>query len=234
MGKSKHGQIKIMFLGKGFTLDEAVEPSEQLSEGAEKDKAPSPGKTLVIHPEDPTTDSLTRVYAGIEAEVIRNTSDQCALYGKMLEADRVICLGHGLPIGLIGSDRRICVDHRHVELLRTKRDCIFVWCHATDFLQEHGLSGFATGMFISEPYEAQMYDVFYISNMIEASTIRFADAVNQSIKAGHGLEEMACYVLDGYSGDWPVVMFNRPRLASIRDGKKTMSEAISEAMKESE
>ena len=45
------------------------------------------------------------------------------------------------------------INSRMVESLQRKKDNIYIWCYASSFVERHQLSGFATGMFISEPIE---------------------------------------------------------------------------------
>jgi hypothetical protein len=176
-------------------------------------------KTLVIHPFDPTTDSLCEVYRGLDAEVIRDTRDEEFIFNKIREADRAIFLGHGTPFGLIGTDYKLCVDHRHVELLRTKRSLVAIWCYAASFFEDHGLTGFACDMFISEPKEAEMLRVDYTDgDELEAGNIRFASSVGRSVALWESPEETAMRALKDYDGDTPVIRYNRAGLGSFKDG----------------
>jgi hypothetical protein len=52
---------------------------------------------------------------------------------------------------LFGSG--FCVSSDNVEALKGV-DNIYIWCHANKFFDEHNLTGFATGMFISEVGDA--------------------------------------------------------------------------------
>lgn len=183
-------------------------------------------KTLVIHPRDVTTDSLKAVYSRIDAEVVRDTGDADMLYRKIEESDRVICLGHGLPQGLIGTGMRLCIDARHAELFRRQRNNVYIWCNATNYLADHGLTGFASGMFISEPNEAWVFNVPFNGREIDDSNDLFSTLVGESVARGDSPDETAKNVLEKYVGAAPVIAYNRPLLASFKDGRKTMNEAI--------
>ncbi len=60
-------------------------------------------------------------------------------------------MGHGSPKGLFGINfnRSYVIDEDTVDSLQYKK-CIFIWCHADQFVKEHNLKGFHSGMFISE------------------------------------------------------------------------------------
>ena len=60
-------------------------------------------RTLVIHPEDRTTDFLADIYRGKDWEIIRKPICRDELAAKIAENDRIVMLGHGLPAGLIGT-----------------------------------------------------------------------------------------------------------------------------------
>ncbi len=61
-------------------------------------------KTLVIHPEDPSTEFLREIYANLNCTVIRQpVASRSALRDQIKDADRVIMLGHGTPAGLLNA-----------------------------------------------------------------------------------------------------------------------------------
>jgi len=116
-------------------------------------------KTLVIHPEDPSTDFLKPIYASIEnCEVITKGKSAAYIKNAIKKADRLIFLGHGTSIGLLSmrqfpEDSLYVIDERHAELFIEKRSLIFIWCYASEYLSYHNINGFSTGNFISEPSE---------------------------------------------------------------------------------
>jgi hypothetical protein len=73
-------------------------------------------------------------------------------------ADRVIMLGHGTPHGLLSVGQfkgsAYCVDAQSANILKAKKECIYIWCYASTFMKNHNLRGFGSGMFISEVSEA--------------------------------------------------------------------------------
>ena len=116
-------------------------------------------KTLIIHPDDRSTDFLRPIYQNIpEATVITKGTTYTELRTAMLEADRIIMLGHGSPSGLfnvsgIGAGL-FAIGSQYVDVLATK-ECIYIWCNADQFVNNHNLSGLYSGMFVSEVAEAR-------------------------------------------------------------------------------
>lgn len=179
-------------------------------------------QTLTIHPDDRSTDDLRLVYEGIETELITNTVAAGPLHEKVAAAERILALGHGVPQGLIGGGMRLCIDESFAPLFKQKPNGIFIWCNADCFVQRHGLSGFATGMFISEPMEARIFNVNASPEHLTYSNRLFCRLVNDAIKAGMTNEETAEYVLRHYDDPASeVIEYNRVRLGSYRDGVLT-------------
>ena len=114
-------------------------------------------KTLIIHPQDKSTDFLAPIYQNLEQKTVvrRDASDE-RLRHLIQEHDQIIMLGHGSPSGLFNVARIgsafFSINYSHVELLRDKH-CIFIWCNADQFVLKHQLKGLFTGMFISEENE---------------------------------------------------------------------------------
>ena len=128
-------------------------------------------KTLIIHPDDRSTDFLCPIYL---TATNRPKFDDVTIFrggqskGQILEAiqthDQIIMMGHGSPYGLfamglygnnaLGYPSTYVIDFSTVELLRQKDNNIFIWCNADQFVEKYDLKGFYTGMFISETGEA--------------------------------------------------------------------------------
>ena len=126
-------------------------------------------------------------------------------------SDRVICLGHGLPQGLLGHNCRLIIDDNDAELFRQQTDNIYIWCNADCYVRKHDLKGFATGMFISEPTEAYIFGVEATQEEIEKSNDLFAEIVGASLEMRS--KEILEKVLDEYQiADNDVVAFNRNRM----------------------
>ena len=171
-------------------------------------------KYLVIHMSDPTTRFLEHIYAHLPKE-------QVTLVDKPMRAptlnqlirshDRVLMLGHGLHGGLFSMGYPLYViSGDNVEALREKRDSVFIWCFASSFVRTHGLHGFASGMFISEVAEAAMNHITTTQQAVTASNERFGRLAGECID--RPAIEMLAHLKAHYTGNCPVVAFNRDRL----------------------
>jgi len=142
-------------------------------------------KTLVIHPNDRSTDFLKSIYCKLKnvTLIIENTSRD-VLHELISSHDQIIMLGHGSPSGLfnvagIGTGT-FTISHFEVSLLRSKQ-CIFIWCHASDFVHHYNLKGLSSGMFISEVSEAQYYNVSGNQAQVNESNNVFAEALGNAL-----------------------------------------------------
>ena len=139
-------------------------------------------KTLVIHPDDPTTYFLTDIYSDTSIKqdwTIINTNVPNKVLRKHIEEhDRIIMLGHGTPDGLLGYGKYV-IDFEYVSLLKEK-ECVCIWCNADQFVEKHNIKGFYTGMIISEVYEAKFCGVEATSREVFDSNILFASTIKKS------------------------------------------------------
>jgi hypothetical protein len=116
--------------------------------------------TLIIHPDDRSTDFLRPIYANVENKtVVTGGIDKQQLTDLIKSHDRVMMMGHGSPHGLFAMGQFIdchgyIINMNDVELLKQKTDNVYVWCNANQFTNKHGLKGLYSGMFISEVGEA--------------------------------------------------------------------------------
>jgi len=136
-------------------------------------------KTLVIHPEDKSTDFLRPIYQNIKGATVLTKDVSSARLEKEIRAhDQILMMGHGTPSGLMNVARvgegAFAIGKQHVEILRNKR-CIFIWCNADQFVERYQLKGLYTGMFISEVSEAIFCKVPADQGTVDASNFRFAD-----------------------------------------------------------
>jgi len=142
-------------------------------------------KTLIIHPEDRSTDFLRPIYRDIkDATVLTKNISRRRLEKEIRSHDQILMLGHGSPYGLLNvagiGEGYFTVGEKQVPLLEDKR-CIFVWCNADQFVSRHQLKGLYTGMFISEVGEAEYCKVPADQETVDASNSRFADLLGQAI-----------------------------------------------------
>ena len=117
-------------------------------------------KTLIVHPQDSTTDFLDIVYAPIENKtVVTGGVSKTDLMKMIQEHDRVMMMGHGSPAGLFSVGKfknsgAYIIDQNIVPYLKQKENNVFIWCNADKFVELFQLRGFYSGMFISETSEA--------------------------------------------------------------------------------
>lgn len=167
-------------------------------------------RTLVIHPRDSTTNDFTEVYNNIEnCKVIRRNISTKNIKKAIKSHDRVIIIGHGTSLGLIGYNRYI-LDSNYVELLReNNKEVLYIWCDANIFVNTHHLIGFNTGMFISELDEAIKYDINHTIEDIIKSNILFSNSINMALLNG---DTILNTLKELYIGDNNIISYNRERL----------------------
>jgi len=133
-------------------------------------------RTLVIHPHDNSTHFLKPIYEDIPNKTVITGGLVIGEVENLISLhDRIIMLGHGSPRGLFGVNfnRNYVIDKDTVGLLENK-ECIFIWCHADQFVKQHNLKGLYSGMFVSEVVEALMYKLKNDEKLITNSNNGFA------------------------------------------------------------
>lgn len=119
-------------------------------------------KTLIIHPNDRSTDFLKPIYHLLPRYTVITSGTKDEVNKAIKEHDRILMMGHGSPHGLFGVGQfnysSYIIDKDTVELLRGK-ECVFIWCNADKFVTTHNLKGLYSGMFISEQREAEYCDL---------------------------------------------------------------------------
>ena len=112
--------------------------------------------TLVIHCLDNTTNMLSQIYEGKNWDVLRDGNiDKEELHQLIESHDKIICLGHGTPSGLINvQGGGYIIGDREAKYLKGKK-LFMIWCHASSFAIRHGLHGFITGNMPSDAWEAR-------------------------------------------------------------------------------
>lgn len=151
-------------------------------------------KTLVIHPQDRSTDFLIPIYMDLKSfpdfddvTIIRGGVEKDYVRQMIEESDRVIMLGHGSPSGLfsVGNfqycNNGLIIDESMVAALGRKKNNIYIWCNADQFVNRYHLNGFYSGMFISEYGEASYCRVYAAPGEVEKSNDLFAAVVGKNI-----------------------------------------------------
>lgn len=116
-------------------------------------------KTLIIHPDDRSTDFLKDIYKNLKDKtVVSKDVSQNTLHELIRSHDQIVMLGHGTGGGLFNvaniGDYGRTIGADEVPLLKDKH-CVFIWCNADQFVRAHNLKGLSSGMFISEVSEAR-------------------------------------------------------------------------------
>lgn len=186
---------------------------------------------LIIHPKDKSTDFLNPIYAPIQDKtIITGGIDKSGIRKLIENHDRVIMLGHGSPFGLLSVGQfpkagNYIIDWSMVDLLKQKKDNIYIWCHADKFVKMNSLKGFCSGMFISETAESFSLG-YYIPNtkLIDESNDLFAETVSKYINVP--LDKMYQNVIQKYgvlAKTNPIAQYNLERLYLNSYLKKTNS-----------
>jgi hypothetical protein len=177
-------------------------------------------KTLIIHPKDDSTSFLDIVYKPIENKtVITGGISKNELNYLIRDHDRIMMMGHGSPGGLFsvgqfkGSGGYI-IDRTTIPLLKNKDNNVYIWCNADRFVEEFGLKGFYTGMFVSEvgeaiycglpgtPQEVVDESNYGFCNIIAKYIQNKKDIIYENVKNEYGL----------ISENNPVAFYNNKRL----------------------
>ena len=177
-------------------------------------------KTLIIHPEDNSTEFLSQIYAPIVNKTVITEEVSKSEIRKLIDShDRVLMLGHGSPNGLLSIDMfpdagSYIIDDSMVLSLKNKTNCLFIWCHANQFVQRHGLSGLYCGMFLSEMIELFYYGLDDIdSDWIDQSNERFASIVSKYLNEPMEILYQKLLIEYGFMARTnPIARFNLDRL----------------------
>lgn len=169
-------------------------------------------KTLVIHPDDRSTDFLKLIYENhLKDWTIINDCyiTKYELKKLIKDHDRIIMMGHGTPGGLLNPKKwNYLIDDTFAPLLKEK-ETISIWCHSDQYFRKHQIKGFHTGMIISEVREADY--VLHKTPLDEEQTLNnmidFARIINQCID--NPPLEMKDYILRNYTFKDDVTQFNR-------------------------
>jgi hypothetical protein len=176
-------------------------------------------KTLIIHPNDVSTDFLKPIYAGIKSKtVVRKNVSQDKLTLLIQSHGTIIMLGHGASSGLFnvsGIGKGImAVGDSMVKHLRGKQ-LIAIWCNADKFIKHHQLDAMYSGMFISEVSEAKYCGVEGNQAQVNESNDTFAVLLGNMLgKVPTNLKEVYSMVGESYEelGEVnPIAKYNSER-----------------------
>ena len=172
---------------------------------------------IVVHPEDPSTKVLARLYEGMEGVRLFDSWEQRKEIMDAIAAapkdEPILLLGHGCPRGLYDfKNAALIIGNADAELLKDRPNLVGIWCYASSYAYKHGLKGFFSGMFISEPAEAQMNKVSASARMICKKTQDFCERFGEMMREGKPLAEIAAELMDPRHRDCELTRFNYDRL----------------------
>jgi len=169
-------------------------------------------KTLVIHPKDHSTDFLSTIYEDKPSwHIINLDVSNKILKNEISRHDRIIIMGHGTPMGLLGYGRYV-ITPKFVYLLRDlNKKYVFIWCNANKFIEKYYLHGFYTGMIISEMREAYYCGIRTTNAEINFSNFLFADSIKKSIDLDDFYKNVILYY-DNYIQFNPIILFNKKNI----------------------
>jgi len=168
-------------------------------------------ETLVIHPDDISTDFLSDIYIDKGWDVFRLPFFHPDDFRDAITSHkRIVMLGHGSPSGLFNF-MGLTIDGSLGSLLKDK-ETVAIWCYADQYVHKHKLKGFFSGMFISEVSEANSCGIPDIDEeTVELSNHLFSSTLGKYIDSDNVLEK----VLEKYKVEGnPIIEFNRARLYS--------------------
>ena len=164
-------------------------------------------KTLVIHPNDKSTDFLFNIYCNIDCNSITDYyADDNEIIEQIKKHERIILLGHGSPSGLFSGYGTI-INETHIKYLKEKM-CIGIWCHCNEFFEKYNLKGYSSSMFISEKYESEYYGITTTQRKIDRSNYMFATLMAIYLDEYNMMEK----IKEKYNIDCDVVQYNRKGL----------------------
>lgn len=148
---------------------------------------------LVIHPRDPSTVFLNKVYENLdldEVTLVQGHVSKNQLRGLIDAHDQIMMMGHGTGAGLLSVGQfpgapLYIIDDSFAPLLAEKSNSVFIWCNADQFVSHHNLRGFYTGMFVSEVAEASLMGLGSTTQReIDESNSTFVESI--AAFSGHG------------------------------------------------
>jgi hypothetical protein len=144
--------------------------------------------TLVIHPQDQTTEFLTKIYKNLKNKNVIIGGVNKEKVGELIQTyNRCLFLGHGTPnglmsVGMFQGSWGFIIDTNMVSSLINQKDNMYIWCHADKFVRNNNLKGLFCGMFISEVSEGLYYGFTKVSEeeVTESNNV-FGEIVGSNI-----------------------------------------------------
>lgn len=180
-------------------------------------------KRLVVHPDDASTVFLKGLYEGRDdVTLVTGGYTRGEVKELVKEHDQVMLLGHGTGHGLLSVGQfddasgypGYVVNDSFAPLLAEKKNTIFIWCYADRYVERNRLSGFYTGMFISELLEARFCGLHSTqSDEVAESNHAFVDTVRRYVDRGARIVHAAAkHEYGKVAMHNPVAEYNHKRL----------------------
>lgn len=181
---------------------------------------------IVVHPTDPSTAMLGAIYEGLDDVKLFDSYLQreeiIAAIAAAPKDEPILLLGHGSPYGLFDMRYGYIVRDSDARILEGRPNLVCIWCYASSYAYRHGLKGFFSGMFISEPEEAYVNGVEASDAEIEFCATDFAQRFGDMLRAGKTLKEAATELMDPRHIDSDLTEFNFSRLEYRETGCEPM------------
>ena len=138
-------------------------------------------KTLVLHPDDRSTDFLTPIYEGLSDITVMTSGNESQVVMAMTEHDRVFMLGHGGPDGLFWRGFPVINKDFGPLIASRPEQGLYIWCNADAYSVKHKLTGLVSGMFVSEWGEAHIFGLDTSWTKIRESNSCFSRILRETI-----------------------------------------------------
>ena len=186
-------------------------------------------KTLVIHPKDDSTVFLTKVYENLDAvTLVQGGISRDQLKDMVRSHDQIMMMGHGTPYGLMSvgqfNGHAYVIDGSFAPLLAEKKNSVFIWCNADQYVNCNGLRGFYTGMFISEVAEAKLMGLGDTTKReVDESNDLFVETIGAFADRGPRLMHAAARHKYGQlTGSNRVANYNRKRIYVSKEVRRAV------------
>ena len=183
---------------------------------------------IVVHPYDPSTVMLGKVYEGLDNVTLFDSWKQRkqileAIAAAPLE-EPILLLGHGCPNGLYDLRYGLVLNDNDAELLKNRPNLVGIWCYASSYAEAHGLKGFYSGMFISEGREANYLGVNATEEEANTQAWDFSRRLGDLLRAGKPMEEVAKELMDPKYITSELTHYNYTRLTWRPTGNEPLPE----------
>ena len=185
---------------------------------------------IVVHPKDPSTGMLRSIYEGLpDVRLFDSYLQRDEILSAIAASPKdepILLLGHGCPSGLLDMRYGLVLDDDDAPILRDRPNLVCIWCYASTYGLIHGLAGFFSGMFISEPEEAILCGVDATDEEIEREFSDFSQRLGNLLKDGKSVREAAEKMMDQRWMVSDLTRYNYSQLEYNECGRKGLIELV--------